>query len=279
MALLGHHKDGCIFILRSCTLKLERNAAPFGGAVAFYNVTSLFSGRVLFINNKATVSGGTLMMYYSGIWLGRASLESRESTTAMHRRTMDSSFITFLRNEAREGGAIKGISSIILIVVDVYFINNRAFLHGGAIFLKGSSKVILSPAVNTTFIQNRGESKGGALYVEDSECSFGSSDSLFPSIECFLSIYGNESKGTVLLRFVNNTAGSVGSSLYGGHLDKCRLYYRTNLSVDRCGNKAYRNYTVMMRSEYFANHSVPVSFKHFFTSCTNKVLSRWKNVG
>ena len=40
---------------------------------------------------------------------------------------------------------------------------------------------------------------------------------------------------------MNNTAGSIGSTLYGGQLDKCRLYYRTSRSVDRCagGNKPY----------------------------------------
>ena len=140
-------EDGHIFVKRSCILKFERNAAPYGGAVAVYNVTSLLYGRVLFINNKATVGGGTLMMYSSGIQLG--------SKTAMHRRIMDSSNLIFLGNEAREGGAIKGISSVILIVVDVYFINNRAFLHGGAMFLEGSSRLMLSPAVNTTCREQR----------------------------------------------------------------------------------------------------------------------------
>ena len=116
-------EDGRIIVQRSCIFK--RNTARFGGAVVFYNITSIFSGMISFINNKATVSGGTLMMYNSGIQLG--------SKTVMHRRIMDRSFIIlFLENEAREGGAIKGINSAILLsVVNIYFKNNRAF-QGGA---------------------------------------------------------------------------------------------------------------------------------------------------
>jgi predicted outer membrane repeat protein len=104
-------EDGRIIIQRSCILNFKRNAAPFGGAVAFYNIKSSFSGRVSFINNKAADSGGTLVMYRSVIQLG--ILKSGVSTAAArHRRIVDSnhSFITFLGNTAREGGAIKAIS-------------------------------------------------------------------------------------------------------------------------------------------------------------------------
>jgi predicted outer membrane repeat protein len=232
-------EDGHIVVQGSCIIHFERNAAPFGGAVAFYNVTSFFSGRVSFINNKAAV-GGTLMMHRGGIQLG--TLESGVSTAARYRRIVDNSnhsFITFLGNTAREGGTIKAISSAIFIVVDVNFTNNRAQLHGGAIFLDDRSKLVLSPAVKISFTENHAESKGGALYVEDSECSF---RSILP-IECFFSIYGDNSNGKVLLRFVNNTAGSVGSTLYGGQLNKCRLYHRTNYNVDKCGNKVCSDYS------------------------------------
>ena len=149
------------------------------------------------------------------------------------------------------------------------------------IFLQGDSKLVLSPAVNAAFIQNHAESKGGALYIEDFECSFGSSN---PK-ECFISIYGNDLKGTILLRFVNNTAGSVGSTLYGGRLDKCRLYHRTSFSLDKCGNKACSDYSddairVFKKISYIIQFDESKSATSiFFTNCTNKILSGEKNIG
>ena len=85
---------------------------------------------------------------------------------------------------------------------------------------------------------------GGALYVEDSECST-------HSIECFLSIivlsYSNSSdyaaKNMLLsLLFFNNSAESTGSILYGGQLNKCRLYYR--YSLDECGYNSYSDHAL-----------------------------------
>ena len=47
----------------------------------------------------------------------------------------------------------------------------------------------------------------------------------------------------ILLHFENNSAGSTGSTLYGGQLNKCRLYYRTNNTMDICGNRPFHNYS------------------------------------
>ena len=47
------------------------------------------------------------------------------------------------------------------------------------------------------------------------------------------------------LLFINNSAKFGGSTLYGGQLNKCRLYYITNFTRDECGNwpRACHDYT------------------------------------
>ena len=144
------------------------------------------------------------------------------------------------------GGAIDSEYSSIVLAGNTYthFDKNTA-RDGGAIHLDSTSKLILSPAIKSiSFTNNHAGRSGGALYVEDSECST-------HSIECFLSIivlsyYSNSSdyaaKNMLLsLLFFNNSAEFTGSILYGGRLNKCRLYYR--YSLDDCCNKDYNSYS------------------------------------
>ena len=241
--------DGKIIIQNSKHV-FESNRAYVGGAMLFYNVTSILYGNVSFINNIAT-SGGALMMYFSVQSLGTnllnfSGVEFGAITTVRYGRVAslvhgsNSSFvgtITLFGNVASLGGAIRSMNSEI-IVENIYlnFINNTA-VHGGAVFMAGTSKLILTPPINISFILNRANSKGGALYVKDSQCLLGST---IP-IECFLSI-SNYATANISLLFLNNFAGFVGSTLYGGQLNKCRLYYGTNYSTDMiCGNNDYRH--------------------------------------
>ena len=50
-------------------------------------------------------------------------------------------------------------------------------------------------------------------------------------------------RNNILLHFENNSAGSTGSTLYGRQLNKCRLYYRTNYSIDKCSNRHCSDYS------------------------------------
>ena len=135
------------------------------------------------------------------------------------------------------GGAIQSINSSMTIDGEVNFTNNTAF-HGGAIFLT-RTKLILSSTAKIFFILNHADSRGGAIYIKDSQCSFGSTH----PIECFLSIEtdSNHVPTKSLLLFKNNFANNSGSTLYGGQLNECRLYYGTNYSADnyRCDNTAH----------------------------------------
>ena len=147
--------------------------------------------------------------------------------------------VRFSGNKAEYGGAIRNYKSKIKVYGNAYFENNRAF-EGGAMYFLGISKLILAPAINVSFILNYANSKGGAIYVEDSQCSLGST---IP-IECFLSIHSdNNAIRNISLLFLNNSARSIGSTLYGGQLSKCRLYYRTDYNIDECGNEACNDYS------------------------------------
>ena len=69
--------------------------------------------------------------------------------------------------------------------------------------------------------------------------------SLVP-LDYFLSIQSYDpTTENILLHFENNSAGSTGSTLYGGQLNRCigRLYYRTNNTIDKCDNRPFHNYS------------------------------------
>ena len=241
----------------------DLESKSLGGAIYCTSSTLIINSEytILFTNNFAQESGGAIAALDANIIIqGSTSFERIENGGAMctFKGIMDfvantvfeyESFnkknlsfmntVRFSGNSAMYGGAIRNVDSEIKIHGDVYFENNRAF-EGGAMIFIGPSKLILAPAIHISFVLNHAESMGGALYFEDSQCSLGS---ILP-IECFLSIHGdNNTTRNISLLFLNNSAGSVGSTLYGGQLNKCRLYYRTDYSIDQCGNKACNDYS------------------------------------
>ena len=101
-----------------------------------------------------------------------------------------------------------------------YFERNMANF-GGAMCLRGNSKLILKPKLNMHFILNHANESGGALHFPDSQCTYGSLE----PIACFIAIYSPyASADNISLCFVNNSADFTGSVLYGGDFDICRLY-------------------------------------------------------
>ena len=152
-----------------------------------------------------------------------------------------SSIIAFQTNIANFfGGAIESDKSVLTFTKSVLFKANTAHYYGGAMSLSDASKLILIPRLNISFINNLAYDSGGALYINDFQCS---QTPLVP-LECFLSIQSSDptTESNILLHFENNSAGSTGSTIYGGQLNKCRLYYRTNNTIDKCGNRPFHNY-------------------------------------
>ena len=219
----------------------KNNFALGGGAMYLKNVTSKLHGNISFANNGAFGGDSELLKY----WNNKLQLMSLFPYYIVEYLIVDEWLLSNLsfvgtinscENANRlQGGAIQSVDSSMTIWGNINFTNNTAF-HGGAMYLAGTSRLILLPATSISFINNHVNSNGGALYVKDSQCSIGST---LP-IECFLSI---DSTINILLNFSNNSANSTGSTLYGGQLNKCRLYYGTNYNRDECGNRACNGYS------------------------------------
>ena len=180
--------------------------------------------------------------FYNNIMASNGSIAANGTLTRISSNEFVlSGMVEFHENSAfLSGGAIHSehTSNIVLDGNTCTYFDKNTASDGGAIHLDSTSKLILSTAVkNISFMNNHAENKGGALYIEDFGCST-------LSIECFLSIYSSISYYVVKnmsLLFFNNSAESTGSILYGGQLNRCRLYYR--YSLDECSNRAFYDYS------------------------------------
>ena len=221
------------FTIQGFALFYNNHAADGGALLLTEDVNSRFCGAITFDKNTADVGGA---LYIRNINISfNVDLMADNST-----------IIKFQNNRARyNGGAISSLSSSLTFTKTVLFEANSAYYYygdGGAMSLLASSKLILVPSLNVSFIKNHANNAGGALYIKDLQCLLGS---LVP-IECFISIQNSHATTRdILLHFEYNSAGSAGSILYGGQLNKCRLYYRTNYTtmIDRCGTSASYNYS------------------------------------
>jgi predicted outer membrane repeat protein len=194
-------------------------------------VNSKLLGSITFNNNIADY-GGALNILRTNISFSMDPTENNFSSAII---------IAFQSNIANYfGGAIGSYRSILLFTKSVIFEANTARDSGGAMSLFDTSKLILVPRLNISFAKNNAYNSGGALYIHDFPCLLGS---LVPP-ECFLSIQSSDATtANILLHFENNSAWSTGSTLYGGQLNKCRLHYRTNYTIDKCGNRPCYNYS------------------------------------
>ena len=110
---------------------------------------------------------------------------------------------------------------------------------GGAIALSGSSKLMLDEFLTVNFDGNNA-SVGGVIHYTDtvslSQCSDSSTQD---KKECFLEL---SAESNIRLNFTRNTATSAGSIIYGGQLDKCKLYLGGGI-IDDCGNTVGGKYS------------------------------------
>ena len=224
-----------------------------GGGAMLLNGSTVTLNESVFFNNGAITGGQDVLLTHLIIEEFESSLYEVQQLIDEIPLSRSNSLFNFDRNNSIDidnvcensatlnGGAIQSVNSRLTIDGKVQFANNTAF-HGGAMFLT-RTKLILSSTAKISFIRNHADSRGGAIYIKDSQCSFGSTH----PIECFLSIE-TDSNGVPtkeLLLFKNNFANNSGSTLYGGQLNECRLYYETNYSADncRCDNTAHNGYS------------------------------------
>ena len=206
-------------------LILTNNSANEGGGISIRDSEVYFVGRTEYLNNQAMSNGGALFARNSKVVLRNSN----------HSSTLKSNIA------AREGGAIYAIDSSVYMTGTQYFMLNSA-QRGGALALSGSSKLILTEPLQADFIQNNAFIHGGAIFIEDtfsiSLCTRLSSNTAIEAKECFIEL---NSISNIQLYFNYNTAGSAGAVLYGGNLDNCRLYVGEGVR-DSCGNRIGGNY-------------------------------------
>ena len=243
------------------------NVAEFsGGAIDMESGHFTFQGNISFSWNR-TMSyyyGGSIYYWNSdGEFTGTVYFNETQGS-AIRSQSSNISFIGtsyFYRNTAGfRGGAIQIYDSNLMFSGTVYYERNMAY-YGGAMFLEGTSKLILKPKLNISFILNHANVSGGALYFEDAQCSLGST---VPN-DCFITIDGPfASISDISLHFIDNSAETTGSVLYGGQFDKCRMYFTTssnpniNIIHNDVALEILKAISTIVEHEYY-NESVSIS--------------------
>ena len=96
----------------------------------------------------------------------------------------------------------------------------------------GNSKLVLTETLNVSLVKNQATNEGGTIFFADA-ISTSQCIAMSDLEECFLEL---SYLFNIYLNFINNTAGNTGKILYGGSLDRCRLYVGGG-SWDKCGNR------------------------------------------
>ena len=213
-------------VIQDYTLFTSNSADRNGGAIALKDSYFELSGNIYFVNNTAGQGGALDILQTS------AQINILQSNTPLMQ------LATFRQNKATRGGSIACFPCNLSFAGVVHFIDNTAYV-GGAIFLSFNARVLFMSSLQMSFIRNHGNDSGGAIYVFDGRCLLYAS-----ATDCFFSIVGVDAiAANISLLFVNNSAGYTGSTLYGGQLNECRLWFINTSNENQCGITTYNGYT------------------------------------
>ena len=133
-------------------------------------------------------------------------------------------FIYGVNNAFSSNGIISQSNSPIMLISSVLnvaaqsnitFTGNYA-TNGGALYLDSHSNISITLPTTVYFINNTAFVSGGAIYVEDTQ-----SQNKQPS--CFFQVNSANHTLTPSFIFEQNSAQQAGSVLYGGNIDTCTL--------------------------------------------------------
>ena len=217
---------------------IANNSGEQGGGVYAINSFIIFNGCTIFRYNKALLGGGIISLY-SGI--------------VLH------GFMQFTHNTARsDGGAIHATGGNVTIAGTVIFSYNSA-KKGGAMFYDISATLNL--LTNVSFSHNRASEYGGAIYNNDAasllQCTYQQKDQVEHDLVdklpyCFMQIAGIKlNYETWLWTFTtsvvsyNDTAQNGGIFLYGGLLDRCKMFLQNTK-----GRASFVPYEIFQRDDW-----------------------------
>ena len=225
-----------------------KNSAKYGGAISVNVDTDIIFDNAAFISNNASCGGGAIRLGYGD-------------------QNVAGNMISFANNSAGVyGGAIAMLSGNHNISGNISFENNMSDDYGGAIYIKnsfasisgtyqyiqnfaeqggtmafsGTSKLTLTRPLTVDFIENQAKSFGGVIFVIDTNYDNQCSQWLAADEECFFEL-SDYYASDIHLNFINNTAEEAGRILYGGNIDKCKLYMHGG-TIDNCGNRQGATY-------------------------------------
>ena len=232
---LEKKEGGCITLLLS-TMNVQHNgllsmresfAINGGGILAISSNIDVLDSTLYILGSTATDTGGGAYLYQSKLYIrGSVSISDNRAENF--------------------GGGIHAISSIIVLhiqhmsQVHLYLQSNTA-RNGGSACLEMNSKFFITQlserngsreAVRPIHLFNNSADFGGAIYVADNTirgtCSSGQVHTItaFTQSECFFQIIGVSNDLYTFgdaFSFVNNSANTSGSLLYGGLLDRCTV--------------------------------------------------------
>ena len=230
---------------------VNNKAEVSGGAISCTDATIVMKGYTTLDSNSAYLDGGAIKLSKSSIEIygniqivnstaaQGGALDAKQTTISINAVLMRENVYKvpqvalFAHNRAARGGSISCLSCDVSFAGIVHFVDNAACV-GGAMVLSSAS-IHFMPSLQMSFIRNHADDVGGAIFVFDGRCLFYTSVT-----DCFFSIEGhNAISANVLLDFVNNSAGYRGSTLYGGQLNECRLWFTNASRGDQCGSSAY----------------------------------------
>ena len=196
-------------ILSNCSCKLVGNKADYGGAIHASE-----SKLVVEVNSWTNVSTNLAMHHGGGLYMTTSELNAKGYNLYITKNRANSN-----------GGGIHIANSSIIIEGEIHVTNNEAE-NGGAISLERNAKIVGKSANNCSvnLISNRAYRHGGALYVDDQTnpemcavvTAYTDSEIDSSKTECF--------SKSVFITFSDNSAGIFGINLYGGLLDRCTVH-------------------------------------------------------
>ena len=233
----------------------ENVARSSGGALSGeFKTTYSFSGNTSFINNRAGYFGGAIHGYIkielilSGVILfenNSIDIEGRDIPLAGN------------------GGAIFASDTYITLNDTVNFTRNVA-QNGGAMYFENGATLVLEPNTTLSTSYNNATKYGGAIYHTDgitpSQCAFLMREKNPDTVEripnCFINLEGiqlNKTRVPYTIHSSNDSAGIGGSFMYGGLMDKCRIFslVPSTLYINATEVKTDLLYSVLMDYKIF----------------------------